>query len=459
MQPSSKSLLRTLACVAFVAAVLPSAWAAEAAPCSQSLPPSPMSLTEAIDFALCNQPQTRVAWAQLRAQEAARAQAAGALLPSASLSADLDRDQTRSDGMTRENGSLGVGARLAYTLFDFGQRDARLAAADATLAASAHARDITVAQVWLNTAQRYFNVVRTLSQIEASRAAEEAARISLVAAENRLQVGSATQLDVLQARAALAQATLNRVKAEGQLELARGQLAQSLGVSPPRLPALQPVPADLPLLPLPENELTALLAEAQRGRPEIRQALATVEAAEANIRAARAAGLPSVALNAGLSATRSEDVRQYGNSIGIGVTVPLDLNGVTRAQVAQAQAQRDAQLASLDVARNTVENDAWQGFYNLRLALQTVTSAEAVERNTSRAADAALARYQAGVSSILDVLNAQSAQATAQQQLATARFDWLSARAALAWALGGALPADPQAWRPTLSSDPQSPPR
>lgn len=432
--------------------------AAEALPCTAALPASPLALSDALDFALCNQPQTRVAWAQVRAQEAARAQAAGALLPSATLAADWQRDQTRAAGLERENNALGASLRLAYTLFDFGQREARLASADATLAAAGHARDTTFAQVWLNTAQRYFNVARTVSQIEAARAAEKAAQVSLAAAENRARVGSATQLDVLQARASLAQATLNRIKAEGQLDLSRGLLAQAMGISPQVLPPIRNIPADLPLLPIPESELGQLLDEAMRERPEVRQALASIDAAEASIRAARASGLPSLSLGAGLNASRSDNLNQYGNSIGLTLSVPLDINGITRAQVQQAQAQRDAQAASLDVTKRSVESDAWQSFYNLRLALETVGSAQAVEANTGRAADAALARYEAGISSILDVLSAQTAHANAQQQLTAARFDWLTARASLAWALGGSLSASPLAWRPILSGDQSSPP-
>lgn len=451
--------MRALRAISLVGALLSASplLAAEALPCAASLPPSPLALSDAIDFALCNQPQTRVAWAQVRAQEAARAQAAGALLPSASLSADWQRDQTRTAGLDRENSSLGASLRLAYTLFDFGQREARLAAADATLAAAGHAREGSFAQVWLNTAQRYFNVARTVSQIEAARAAEKAAQVSFAAAENRARVGSATQLDVLQARASLAQATLNRIRAEGQLDLSRGLLAQAMGLSPQSLQEIRSIPADLPLLPIPENELGRLLDEAMRERPEVRQALASIESAEASIRAARASGMPSLALGAGLNASRSDNLNQYGNSIGLTLNVPLDINGITRAQVQQAQAQRDAQAASLDVTKRNVESDAWQSFYNLRLALETVASAQAVETNTGRAAQAALARYEAGISSILDVLTAQTAHANAQQQLAAARFDWLSARASLAWALGGSLASSPQSWRPILTADQATP--
>lgn len=429
------------------------ALAAEPMPCAESQPPSPLSLSAAIDFALCNQPQTRIAWAQVRAQEAVRAQADAAYLPSAALAAGAERSVSNGQSDTTRSAS----AKLAYTLFDFGQRDARLAAADATLSAAGYSRDVTVATIWLDTVQRYFNIGRTQRLIEATRTAEEAARASLAAAEKRAQVGSATQLDVLQARASLAQATLTRVKAEGQLALDRGLLAQVLGISPTGLPALVPIPADLPLLPIPPSELQRILDEAMYARPEVRQAMASIDAAEANIRAARASGLPSVALAAGLNATRDDNGKRAGNSIGITLNVPLDINGATRAQVQQAQAQRDAQTASLELSRRAVESDAWQSYYTLSSALETVQAAILVERNARQAAEAALARYQAGVSSILDVLNAQSAEATASQQLAAARFDWLTARATLAWALGGTLPADPLSWPPATLSQ-QAPP-
>lgn len=410
-------------------------------PCTDPLPVAPLTLTVALDFALCRAPQTQSAWAQAKAQAAALDVARAARRPQ--LSATVGASQERSGG--RNTGQQRASLQLAYTLFDFGQREARIDQADALFSAAQANTDATVATVWLNTSKAYFDTAKAGAQIDAAKIAENAARTNLAAAERRLAVGSATPLDVLQARAQLSQASLDRTKGESQLAVARGNLALAMGLSPTRLPALAALPTGMVASPLPAGQLDGLLATALNSRPEVRQSLSNLKAAEAAVRSARAAGKPTLSVAATASSSRvgaPYDTVNGGN-IGVSLNIPFDLDGSTAAGLRSAEALAEAREADLQRTRQTVENDAWQAYYSLRSALDTSEAAEDVAANARKAYEAALARYQAGVSSLLDVLTAQTARANAEQQLIAARYDWYAARAALAYALGGALPADP----------------
>lgn len=423
---------------------------AASTPCGDAAPASPMSLATSLDYALCHQPQTRSAWAQLRAQQASVDIAQAAYSPNLSASASLNRSQS-DDG----SGSTSAGANLnlSYLLFDFGQRDAQLTQARALLDASRASVDNTLASVWLDTVRAYFNVGKAGKQIDAYKAAEEAAKASLDAADKRAAVGTATPLDVLQAKATLAQATLNRTKAQNDLATSKGALAKAMGISPMQLPVLSDMPTSLPDLPLAESKLDKLLDAAVRERPEVRSALANLAAADASLHSAQLATKPTLSLSAGLGVNRSwpdSEARSSG-SIGLSLSIPFDLSGATKARTVQAEAQRDASAAQLESARQGAENDAWQAFYSLRSALDTLAAAKVVQENASKAYDAALKRYKAGLDTLLDVLSAQNTLASAEQQQVAARYDWYAARASLAWALGGQLPNQLSQWAPPVA--------
>lgn len=418
-------------------------------PCADTAPASPLTLTAAIDYSLCHQPQTRASWAQAKVQAASLDRSRSALLPTTSANVSASISQSEGTSSNQQSANL----QLAYTLFDFGQRDANIAQAQALFDAAQANTDITVASTWLNTSRAYFNVIKVTAQIKANLQAEVAAQTSLAAAERQFKVGSASSLDVLQAQVALSQAALERSKAESQLEINRGLLAQAMGLSPMLLPPVADLPDTTPISTIQPLELDRLLTAAIKNRPEIRQALFNLKAADAAINAANADGKPTLSLSASAGINRNDppgDVRSSG-SISVNLNIPFDFNGAIRAGRNQAQAQKEVREADLERVRQAAEFDAWQVYHTLRSALNTVQAAELVQLNARKASDAALARYQAGLGSVLDVLTAQSNRANAEQQYLNARYDWFTARATLAYAIGGDLPKDPTVWAPTDS--------
>jgi outer membrane protein TolC len=98
----------------------------------------------------------------------------------------------------------------------------------------------------------------------------------------------------------LSQATLNRIRAEGEARNALGTLANALGFNAQQAIVL----ADLPAMPAGsafQKEVDALIAEAQARRPDLRAAEAQVRAAQASVDLARAQGRPTISLGAGPS--------------------------------------------------------------------------------------------------------------------------------------------------------------
>lgn len=432
----------------------PSGAATLVQPCADQQPPAPLTLVAAIDFALCHNPQTRSAWANIRSNEAGVAAIQALYLPSASASLSASRNHVGGDA----SNSHGAQLQLALTLFDFGQRDARLEQAQALLGAAQSSAEQTVSEIWLQTINAYLNQAKATGQWEAAQVAETAARASREAAEARLQVGSVAPLDALQAQSAEALAALNRVKASSQIDSARADLAQALGLRPDKVPALAAVPATTETLALDETAVAGLLQQAGQQRNDVQAARASLRAAEASLNNARLGTQPTLSLSASAGLNRPlESDRRFSNSVGLNLSIPFDLNGANRAQIAQAEAQRESRAAELARSQQSAESDAWRAWSSLRAAQQSVRYADVAARSAIRAAEVALGRYRAGVGPILDVLTAQSNEASARQQQIAARHDVLAARASLAYALGGQLPDDPTRWSSQFAPAQQGP--
>jgi TolC family type I secretion outer membrane protein len=393
---------------------------------------APLSLMAVADAALCANPQTREVWANARVQAAQVGVARAAYLPS--LSASLGSGRARSNDVTRDQRSLA--ANLSWLIFDFGGRGANLEAARQLLAAANASQDATVQSLLLAATQAFYQVQALQASLAAAQASERAAETSFRAAAARYQAGSAAPADQLQARTAWSQAQLNRIAAEGNLKTAQGNLNTLMGRDA-QLPimladALQPAPGAQF-----ELDVQALVEQARQLRPDLKAAMAQARAAQAGIAGARAAHLPSLSLAMSASDTYSGGLGDNRNgSLGLTLNVPLFAGFATHYKVRAAEAQAEARLASQERLRLQVAQEVWNAYQALLTATQSTRSSADLLASAEQSDQVARGRYQAGVGSLVDLLNAQSALASARQQRVQALFNWNTARAALAQSIG-----------------------
>lgn len=439
-----------------VEALLPAAPAtSKGQPCGETPPGQALSLVDVVDQALCHNPQTREAWASARWRAAQVGVAQAAWLPT--LAATLSANQMRPDSgadYKQQKSAL----TLSWLLWDFGGRSATVESARQLLAAASETQSSTLQSVFLAAVQAFYQVHASTAALAATRESERAAGESLRAAEARYRVGTGTPADRLQAQTAYSQATLARISAEGSLQTAYGALANVIGRDAQRSPALAPV-----LDPAPdarfERDLSVLIDEARRHRPDLRAGEAQVAAAEADIAAARAAGLPTLSLVATANNTDSSTgPAMHDGSLGVRVDIPVFSGFATNYRVRSAEEQRAIRAAQLERTRLQVSLDVWNAYQNLITATQSVKSAADLLASAEQSARVARGRYEAGVGSLLELLNAQSALASARLQDVQAKYGWRTGRATLAQAIGvldGSL-LQPPAAAATAPSVPES---
>lgn len=405
------------------------------ATCRATVDNAPLTLAEVADYALCNNPQTRLAWANARAQAAQVGIAESAYLPT--LSATVGRSRNTNDSGASITYSQTTSALSAsYLLYDFGGRAATLENARQFMAALAATQDATLQSVFLAAVQAYYQWFGSEAAVAAARESEYASRESLKAAEARYRIGTGTPADRLQAQTAAAQATLTRIQAEGNAKTALGTLANAMGLDAQDAPVLAPPANAIPDAAF-ERNLGELIAAAKRVRPDLVAAEAQVRAAQAGIDVARATGMPSISLTAsnshsdtGLAGTAR------GTSVGVTLSIPLFSGFNTTYRVRSAEAQMEAKAAQRDQIAKQVSLDVWRSYFALTTSIESVHASADLAASAEASEKVAAGRYTAGVGGILDLLNAQSALASAHQQNIQALYSWRIAKAELAQAMG-----------------------
>lgn len=403
-------------------------------PCATALPAAPLSAIDVVDLALCNNPQTREVWANARVQAAQVGVAEAAWLPDldARLGASRNYAEAASPRFTNVQSAA---LTLSWLVFDSGARSANLESARQLLASAAATQDAAVQSLFLAALQAFYTAQAAKAAVVSTTEAERSAREGFNAAESRYSVGAATPADRLLAQTALSQATLTRIRAEGEARNSLGALAKAMG-----FPAGSAISVADPGPLLPDaafaRDVEVLIAEAEVRRPDLKAAEAQVRAAEAGVDLAQAQGRPTLSLSAAPVWAEVDNNSRNTGVLGLTLAVPLFTGFDTTYRVRSAAAQVDVRAAQRDGLRNQVALDVWRAFQNLTTATQSLKTTVDLVASAEQSERVALGRYKAGVGNVLDVLAAQSALASARLQRIQAALDWYVSRATLAQSVG-----------------------
>ena len=398
----------------------------------------PLTLADVVDLTLCNNPQTRLLWANARAQAANVGVGMSAYLPTLSAQASDTRYISNAAGNPGNYRSRNANLSAGYLLFDFGGRSGTLENAKQLLVAANATRDATLQANFLGAVQAYYALLSAQASVDALKVAEASARESFSAAEARYRAGIATPADKLQAQTALSQARLNLITAQGNTRAAQGTLANVMGFDASIQFTLVSLPESVPD-PIVEQDIGKLIDDARRNRPDLRAAEAQIKASEAQLEVSRAAGLPSVSLNASTGSQNLPGVQTTNtSSIGVTLNVPLFTGESNTYQNRAAELQIEGKVAARDILANQIALDVWKAYQALLTNSQALIASNDLLASAEQSERMTLGRYKAGVAnmSILDVLNAQSTLASARQQHVAALYNFQASRLVLAQAIG-----------------------
>jgi NodT family efflux transporter outer membrane factor (OMF) lipoprotein len=341
-------------------------------------------------------------------------------------------------GSTRQRSSLDLGITARYEL-DFWGRNRDLAqAAGATLQASRYDKETVALTVTAGVASTYFEILALRDRMAVARdslvTAQEVERV----VESKARNGAVSPLDLAQQRAAVAAAEAAISPLQLQESQAINALALLLGRNPEGFTVAG---AGIGALTLPSTA-AGLPSGLLTRRPDIAAAEANLVTANANLNAARAAMLPSIDLNLGVTAEALLTNFAFGGagaaySAAASLTQPIFDAGALKGQ---KDVSAGKQLELVQTYKSTI----LAAFADVENALASVNNLkaqrQAVETEAAQAGTAlglAQAQYRAGAIDMLPVLDAQRSRAQAEDQRLTIQLSQLQAAVALYKALGG----------------------
>jgi outer membrane protein len=419
------------------------------------------TLADLIDLAESTNPETRIAWNDARNAALAAGIARSAYLPRISATAlggtQVQNGSSSALGVSvnQSNSLTGNVAVLSveWLLFDFGERDALVNAADqGTVIANIAFTDAH--QKLIHTVSlAFYTYSAACARAESAQASLKDAQDIQVATESRKKHGVGTVIEVAQARQLTAQAELAKVNADGEKTDAYFALLSAIGMSP--LTHIQI--ADVSKRPLPSNldqPVDRVLADALQRRPDVLAAIAAQKVADAGVRAAKADFLPKFFVSAsGTHTSGNIDLtavpavgdqastvnlsnHHWGATVIVGVTIPLYNGGVRNAALAQARDRADSAAETLDRVKLDAAQEVAMATSKLHTSLAAVSATQALLDASQVTYDAALAAFRRGVGSSTDVLVAERQLLEARDAAVDAHSTALSAAATLALVCG-----------------------
>ncbi|MBE9014907.1 TolC family protein [Chroococcidiopsidales cyanobacterium LEGE 13417] len=383
----------------------------------------PITFQQALDLAQRNSTQLQEARLNVQRSQAQLRQALAAEYPRLDLGAGVTNsgnnlfseepeqnefEQFFGGGQTDNNDtSVSGNLSLTYDLFTSGARPANIRAAEEQLRFNQLDLERTQEELRLNVANDYYELQRADEQVRIQRSSVNNAQASLRDAQALEQAGVGTRFAVLQAQVQLAQATQRLTDALSQQRIARRQIATRINLNDSIVvTAADPVAVAGQWNFSLENSIVL----AFRNRAELEQQLAQRNISEQQRRAALAELGPRISLAAryGLEDT-FDDETNFADSYSLQGNLNLSLfdGGAARARARQEEA--DIAIAETNFAgqRNLIRFEVEQAFSQLQSNLENIQTTSVALEQSREALRLARLRFQAGVGTQTEVIDAE----------------------------------------------------
>ena len=287
----------------------------------------------------------------------------------------------------------------------------------------------------LSVKNTYFNVLRDQAQVRVDEQLVTADTESVRIAQVRFDAGATARYDVLTAQTTLSNAQTALSSARNTLTLAVANLSNLVGLSQDTAVTLQEPPQ--PSLNR-TFDRAALTKTALADRPEVQQANRNITIAQRLKKLAGVTLLPSLSIVGAGGYTGPVTTNSHTSyTISAVIGIPLYDGGATKAKVRTAESDLRTQEVTRDQLRLNVDLEVRQALSNINDAQTRAASTGVGASTADEAYRLANVRYQNGIGTILDVVNAQAQLAQAQTNLLNAQYDYQTSLAQLTRAIGG----------------------
>ena len=402
--------------------------------------PQALTLADAEKIALANHPRIQAAQnLALAAKQQAR-EARSSYYPQASGNltgaAAMPNSRIAAGGLNnpiiydRYSDGLTVGQLVT----DFGRTRELVKSAD--LRARAQQEDVVTSQadVLLQVDQAYFGVLKAQAVLQVAQETVKDRQLiaDQVTAMAKSQLKS--DLDASFANVDLSQAQLLLIQAQNDVQASFADLSSALGYADQRTFTL----AETPLRPAPPTDLASLIQQALQNRPELVGERLNVNSAQTYATAERDLYFPTVSAlaAAGLTPVHQTQLDDRYAAVGVNVNIPIFNGHLYGALHSEATFRARAEQQRLRDLQDRIVRDVRTAWLNVSSGFQRLSVTEQLLSQATLATNLAQARYNLGLSSIVELSQAQLNLTQAQIVEASARFDYEAETSLLNYQIG-----------------------
>ena len=397
------------------------------------------ALQALIDTAVQNNRDVRVAIATINEFRAEYGVSKGAFYPQINGAASAGREKiVLVPGQSEAFNAIQVTANLQWELDFWGRLRRNTQAARAEYLASEEGRRSVVLTLVSDVATAYLQLRELDLDLEISQRTLASRQETLKLALRRYQQGLISELDVRQFESEVDNSAVSIADFQRRIAQQENALSVLVGHSPAPITRGQSLTDVLGTFVLP----TSLPAELIARRPDVRQAEEAYVAANARVGAAQAALFPTISLSSQYGRQGDKFNNTFNSNGEIyqifgGLSIPLFRGGALRSQLAAARARGEQARFAYEQAVLVARREAEDAFVGVRTSRDQAVAQQRQVDALRRAFDLANRRYQNGVSSYLEVLDAQRNLFSSELALTQAQRQELVSGVQLYKALGG----------------------
>jgi outer membrane protein len=402
--------------------------------------PAALSLSQAQETALRNHPSIASAALIAQASGFAVKEARSAYYPTVSANATgvgSEHDSVLSAGAITTSSiydRAASGVVASQLLTDFGRT--------ASLEESAKLRNQsqnqnvtnTRAQVLIEVQQAYYQALASQSILKVAQATLDLRRLTVRQVSALAQSLLRSTLDVSFAQVNVSQAELDLFRADSDTRASHTRLSAAMGYDRDQAFSL----SDEPLPPPLDPDVDALIGQALRERPDLaalqlnQDALARYAEAEKRLRN------PTItaAAVAGVAPVRSDGLPETYSAVGVNVNIPILNGGLFKARHDEAESRAAAGTKDVQSLTVQISRDVQVAWLNANDAFRRLDVTARMVAEANESLRLAQARYDNALGSIVELSQAQLNQTSAEIAAASAKYEYLSRRAALNYAMG-----------------------
>jgi outer membrane protein, multidrug efflux system len=396
-------------------------------------------LLSLVETAVANNRDLRVAVARVREYRAQLGASRGDFFPQISANGTASTNQSIFGSFPAQTfDAVRITADLSWELDFWGKIRRSTQAANFDYQSKQSDQRAIVLSLVSDVATAYLELRELDDDLRIAEQTLVSRQATLQLAQQRFNQGVISELDVRQFEAEVADPAARVADFSRQRTQKENQLSLLLGQEPGIIPRGGPLAATVAAVAVPDSLPSSLLLR----RPDVSRAEQEWAAATARVGVAIGNRLPKVTITGSYGTQRPDFSKLFGSDAEVyqlqgGISIPLFTGGRLLNQQRAAQARAEQGRASYEQAVLTALSEANDALVGVRTTHDQLVAQETQVRALRRASALAEERYQNGISSYLEVLDAQRGLFNAELSVAQVERQYLVSTVELYKALGG----------------------